>query len=100
MSGAVPPLPQYAFVAWCSVKAQGQLYLCLLPERKAGLVGPGHVWEDDIDQLRTMHDISQIRYPSLSGFICCFREKRDIAVSQQLGFSATQFMGYTEYESG
>jgi len=27
MSGAVPPLPQYAFMAWCSVKAQGQLYL-------------------------------------------------------------------------
>jgi hypothetical protein len=27
MSGAIPPLPQYAFMAWCSVKAQGQLYL-------------------------------------------------------------------------
>jgi len=27
MSGAIPPLPQYAFVAWCSGKAQGQLYL-------------------------------------------------------------------------
>jgi hypothetical protein len=28
MSGAIPPLPQYAFMAWCSVKkeAQGQLY--------------------------------------------------------------------------
>jgi hypothetical protein len=24
---AVPPLPQHAFMAWCSVKAQGQLYL-------------------------------------------------------------------------
>jgi hypothetical protein len=24
MSGAIPPLPQYAFMAWCSVKkAQG-----------------------------------------------------------------------------
>jgi hypothetical protein len=30
MSGAVPPLPQYAFMAWSSVKAQGQLYLCSL----------------------------------------------------------------------
>jgi len=29
MSGAVPPLPQYAFMTWCSVKAQGQLYLYL-----------------------------------------------------------------------
>jgi hypothetical protein len=27
MSGAIPPLSQYAFMAWCSVKAQGQLYL-------------------------------------------------------------------------
>jgi hypothetical protein len=29
MSGAIPPLPQYAFMTWFSVKktAQGQLYL-------------------------------------------------------------------------
>jgi len=27
MSGAIPPLPQYAVLAWCSVKVQGQLYL-------------------------------------------------------------------------
>jgi hypothetical protein len=27
MSGAIPPLPQYAFMALCSAKAQGQLYL-------------------------------------------------------------------------
>jgi len=26
MCGAIPPLSQYAFMAWCSVKAQGQLY--------------------------------------------------------------------------
>jgi len=24
---AIPPFPQYLFMAWCSVKAQGQLYL-------------------------------------------------------------------------
>jgi hypothetical protein len=29
MSETIPPLPQYAFMAWCSVKAQGQLYLYL-----------------------------------------------------------------------
>jgi len=29
MSGATPPLPQYAFMVWCSAKAQGQLYLYL-----------------------------------------------------------------------
>jgi hypothetical protein len=27
MSGAAPQLPQYTFLAWCSAKAQGQLYL-------------------------------------------------------------------------
>jgi hypothetical protein len=26
MRGAIHPLPQYAFIAWCSVKAQGQHY--------------------------------------------------------------------------
>jgi hypothetical protein len=30
MSEAIPPLPQYALMAWCSVKAQGQLYLFYL----------------------------------------------------------------------
>jgi hypothetical protein len=29
MRGAIPQLPQYASMAWCSVKAQGQLYLYL-----------------------------------------------------------------------
>jgi len=32
MSGAIPPLAHYAFMVWCLVKAQGQLYL--LPEGK------------------------------------------------------------------
>jgi hypothetical protein len=27
MSGAIPPLLQYAFMGWCSVEVQGQLYL-------------------------------------------------------------------------
>jgi hypothetical protein len=27
MRGAILPLPQYASMAWCSVKAQGQLYV-------------------------------------------------------------------------
>jgi len=29
MSEAIPPFPQYALMAWCSVKPQGQLYLYL-----------------------------------------------------------------------
>jgi hypothetical protein len=27
MSGAIPSLPKYTFMAWCSVKAEGQPYL-------------------------------------------------------------------------
>jgi hypothetical protein len=30
MSGAILPFPQYALMAWCSVKAQGQLYLTFI----------------------------------------------------------------------
>jgi len=29
MYGAICPLPQYVFMAWCSVKTQGQLYIYL-----------------------------------------------------------------------
>jgi len=31
MSEAIPPFPQYALMAWCLVKAPGQLYLLPLP---------------------------------------------------------------------
>jgi hypothetical protein len=34
MSGAIPPLPQYAFMAWCLVKAQGLLYLYKMEEEQ------------------------------------------------------------------
>jgi hypothetical protein len=34
MSGAIPPLPQYAFMARCLVKAQGQLYLLPLTSKQ------------------------------------------------------------------
>jgi len=30
MRGAMPPHSQYAFMAWCSVKAEGHIYLYLL----------------------------------------------------------------------
>jgi hypothetical protein len=39
MSGAIPSLPQYAFMAWCSVKAQGQLYIYLYHEEESFLRG-------------------------------------------------------------
>jgi hypothetical protein len=37
MSGAIPPLPQYAFMAWSLVKAQGQLYLLPLIHRNQNI---------------------------------------------------------------
>jgi len=33
MSGAIPPLAQYASMAWGSVKAQGQLYFTFITMR-------------------------------------------------------------------
>jgi hypothetical protein len=40
MSEAIPPLSQYAFMAWCSVKAQGQLYLPMHATRPAHSIFP------------------------------------------------------------
>jgi hypothetical protein len=36
MSGTIPPLPQYAFMAWCSVKAQGQFLIKKIPKPEIG----------------------------------------------------------------
>jgi hypothetical protein len=30
MRGAIPPFSLYVFIAWCSFKAQGQIYLLIL----------------------------------------------------------------------
>jgi hypothetical protein len=41
MRGAIPPLPLYAFMAWCLVKKkQGQLYLYLFLKALTALRGP------------------------------------------------------------
>jgi hypothetical protein len=37
MSGAIPSLPQYAFMVLCIVKAQGRLYLLPLTTDYTGL---------------------------------------------------------------
>jgi len=34
MRGAIPPFPQYVFMAWCSVKAQGNATNLRRPEIK------------------------------------------------------------------
>jgi len=50
MCGAIPPLLQYALMVWCSVKAQGQLYL--LPYHQGAITlaiqnrGPSKVKKD------------------------------------------------------
>jgi hypothetical protein len=51
MRGAIPPFLQYASMAWCSVKAQGHLYLllCLIDQG-----GYGRKWSRFI--LRYYHD--------------------------------------------
>jgi hypothetical protein len=38
MRGAIPPLPQYSFMAWCSVKIQGHLYF-FFPLASTVLIG-------------------------------------------------------------
>jgi hypothetical protein len=43
MSGAIPQLPQYAFMAWCSVETQGQLYL--LPTAQKNEWAPKLIWK-------------------------------------------------------
>jgi hypothetical protein len=49
MSGAIPPLPHYAFMAWCSVKAQEYMkYLVGKPEGKRSLGKPRRRLEDNI----------------------------------------------------
>jgi hypothetical protein len=42
MSGAIPPLPQYALMAWCSVKAQGQLHLYLYETERHPVLSGKH----------------------------------------------------------
>jgi hypothetical protein len=47
MNGAIPPLPQFAFMAWCSVKAQRKIYLLPLPfNSKSMSSGPQKFSED------------------------------------------------------
>jgi hypothetical protein len=45
MSEAIPPLPQYAFMVWSSVKALEQLYLLPLPHHFTLKMGVARSWE-------------------------------------------------------
>jgi hypothetical protein len=46
MIGAIPPLPQYAFMAWCSVKKSTLPFT--LPEDTRTFGRPGYRWEGNI----------------------------------------------------
>jgi hypothetical protein len=48
MSGDIHPLPQYAFIAWCLIKAQGQLYLYLylyITQSQKRRCSPMTIWQ-------------------------------------------------------
>jgi hypothetical protein len=67
MSGAIPPLPKYAFMAWCSIKAQGHLYFYCPIIHMDRL-------KETIQSLR--YDLECYRYSNLSGvphipYDCC-----------------------------
>jgi hypothetical protein len=52
MSGAIPQLPQYAFMAWCLVKAQGQLYLY----SSRNIIMGNQIKENDVEEAYSMHE--------------------------------------------
>jgi len=44
MSGAIPPLPQYAFTAWCLVEHRDTFTFYLTLEEYVGKVWIGLIW--------------------------------------------------------
>jgi hypothetical protein len=58
MHGDIPPFPQYAFMAWCSVKAQQ-------PKGKRPFERPRRKREDNI-----IMDFKEITWKVWTGFIC------------------------------
>jgi hypothetical protein len=68
MSGAIPPLPQHAFMAWCLVKAQGQLYLFIacqtdsLSSERTEMYLRGTICED-VDWIHLAQDTIQGQAP-------------------------------------
>jgi hypothetical protein len=50
MSAAIHPLPQYVFMAWCLVKAQGQIYLCKDTFTFVNYIGYTVSTDDDDDE--------------------------------------------------
>jgi hypothetical protein len=64
MSGAIPPLPKYALMAWCSVKAQGQLYL-LYPYRATD---PAHPTLRDLITVEIFYKVYELPYIVIARF--------------------------------
>jgi len=74
MSGAIPPLPQYAFMAWCSVKKYLVFVKCDIvshvPTRQCGgpyLIDVPPVFFKHLPYLETFYEMSQ-RSSDLDGF--------------------------------
>jgi len=66
MSGAITPLPQYAFMAWCSVKAQGH-YLYnwkLWGPSKTSHVGQ---WKTDVECTNTENSRGEVYQQTKNG---------------------------------
>jgi len=57
MSGATPPLLQYAFMMWCSVKkeAQGQLYCLPLCTRKENMITDESSWSQNYNYYKCLY---------------------------------------------
>jgi len=62
MRAAIPPLPQYAFIAWCSVKTQGKLYVY---HRQIGWEGVDwmHVTQDRDKWRAVVNTVTNLRVP-------------------------------------
>jgi hypothetical protein len=60
MSGAIPPIPPYAFMAWCLVKAQGKLYLYLYHD-----IAPSHK-ALSLKQFLAQKSITEMEHPPCS----------------------------------
>jgi hypothetical protein len=65
MSGAILPLPQYLSMAWCSVEAQGQLYLYLISYKISSFL----LWPNKVHSAVRLVNFISVYY-SLLTYLC------------------------------
>jgi hypothetical protein len=71
MSGATLLLPQYAFMAWCSDKAQGQLYLFYFLHF---LIGDVKTKDSELNWGKQVTDWGETCFSLLHFIFCLVRE--------------------------